>query len=344
MSWVDKEGEMETVLAGDIGGTKTTLGFFVMGPDRPEAVVSQVYASAETTSLEELIARLLSEHPHTVTSACLGIAGPVMHGTVKATNLPWQVSEAAMSKQFGWRHVRLVNDLTATAYAVPFLRDDETLSLNTGKGDRKGNIGIVAPGTGLGVAVVVAEAQCVHVVASEGGHADFAPADDRQVKLWRHLRRDLDHVSVERVLSGSGLHAIYQWLKEESEQPEPDWLRQQLYREDPAKVISEVALNDSDAVCGEALKVFVSVLGAYSGNLALTAMTTGGIYLGGGITPKILPKLQIGPFMEAFTAKGRFEQLLSKIPVRVILNEKAALLGAAWCALHTNLSAPTLNW
>lgn len=331
---MNRKVHMEAVLAGDIGGTKTKLGFFILGSKRPEPVVVQTYPSTSATSLEELITRFLQEHECTVSAACLGIAGPVIHGSVKATNLPWQISEEAIKKQFGLRHVRLVNDLTATAYAVALLEDDEIFSLNLGKADPSGNIGIVAPGTGLGVALLVAHSSGFRAVASEGGHTDFAPANDVQIGLWRYLQRDMDHVSVERVLSGPGLYSIYEWLRRESNQSEPTWLTEQLQREDSSRVISEAALDSRDAVCSEALEVFVSVLGAYSGNLALTAMTSGGIYLGGGISPKILPKLREGSFMKAFTEKGRFRKLLSDMPVQVILNDEAALLGAAWCALH----------
>jgi len=331
-----REIDMEAVLAGDIGGTKTNLGFFVGGADRPERLVVRSYPSTDASSLEALIERFLSEFGHTVSSACFGIAGPVVQGAVKATNLPWEISEEALSRRFGFRNVHLVNDLTATSYAVPLLRSDEVVDLTSATGDRSGNIGVVAPGTGLGVALLVAHERGFIAVASEGGHADFAPADERQVGLWRYLQKDLEHVSYERVVSGPGLYATYEWLRQASDQPEPAWLTARLQREEPPKVISEVGLAARDAVCTDALDMFVFSLGAYAGNLALTAMTRGGIYLGGGIPPKILPRLKEGPFMEAFTAKGRFREILSGMPVRVILNDEAALLGAAWRAQQSD--------
>lgn len=323
---------MEAVLAGDIGGTKTNLGFFVKGADRPERLLVRSYSSTDASSLEDLIELFLREQGSTVSSACFGIAGPVVEGAVKATNLPWEVSEKALSGRFGFQHVHLVNDLTATSYAVPLLREDELVDLAPVKGGRKGNIGVVAPGTGLGVALLVAHEDGYIVVASEGGHADFAPPDERLTGLWHYLRREMDHVSFERVVSGPGLHALYEWLRQESKQPEPAWLSQRLQQEEAPKVVSEVGLSGRDTVCADALNLFVLCLGAYAGNLALTAMTEGGIYLGGGIPPKILPRLQSGPFMDAFTAKGRFREILSSMPVRVILNDEAALLGAAWRA------------
>jgi len=246
------------------------------------------------------------------------------------------MSEEAIKRRFGFPHVRLVNDLTATAYALPLFEDHDFFTLNVGQEDSKGNIGIVAPGTGLGVALMVAHAGGFDAVASEGGHADFAPANDRQIGLWQYLSREMDHVSVERVVSGPGLHAMYLWLRQESRQAEPPWLTDELQRRDPPRVISDAALKNTDIVCSEALEIFVSAFGAYAGNLALTAMTSAGIYLGGGISPKILPKLKEGTFMESFVAKGRFRELMRRIPVRVILDDEAALLGAAWCALRAD--------
>jgi len=331
---MNRKAKMGLVLAGDVGGTKTRLGIFKYGPKRPEPIVVQNYSSSGASSLEELIARFLEEHAYTATSACLGIAGPVVDGSVKTTNLPWSISEEAIKGRFGFPHVRLVNDLTATAYALTLFEDHDFFTLNVGKEDSRGNIGIVAPGTGLGVALIVARPGGFDAVASEGGHADFAPANDQQIGLWRYLRQEMDHVSVERVVSGPGLHSIYLWLRQESHEAAPPWLTEKLQREDPPRVISDAALKNRDVVCREALEVFVSAFGAYAGNLALTAMTSAGIYLGGGISPKILPKLKEGTFMETFVAKGRFRELMSRIPVRVILNDEAALLGAAWCALQ----------
>lgn len=334
---MDISSEQSIVLAGDIGGTKTNLGLFLPGDKRPELVTMESYSSASAPSLQDLIARFVAGNPERIASACFGIAGPVMEGSSKTTNLPWHVSEKDIKERFDWGKVRLINDLTATATAVQLLQDDEIFELNPAAAKADGNAGVVAPGTGLGVALLVAVGGRLYPVPSEGGHADFAPTDDDQVEFWRYLRNKLGHVSVERVLSGPGIREIYSWLRDRGDFPEPAWLAERMKSEDPPVVISEAALDQNEPLCIKTLEVFVSILGAYAGNLALTGMTTGGIYLGGGIAPKILPKLKEGGFMTAFLDKGRFRELLSKVPVRVILNDKAALLGAAWCALQ-NLS------
>jgi glucokinase len=230
--------------------------------------------------------------------------------------------------------VSLVNDLSATAMAIPLLNRRELATLNKGRPQKGGNTALVAPGTGLGQGLVVFHQGKALPVPSEGGHVDFAPTRELEVELWRTLKQKFGHVSVERIVSGPGLIEIYAWLKESGRYREPQWLKDRLLEEDPAKVIAENGLAENHSLCVEALRTFVSILGAVSGNLALTAMATGGVYLGGGIPPKILPALKTGPFMKAFTDKGRFRGLLEKIPVRVIMNERAALLGASECALQ----------
>jgi glucokinase len=319
-------------LAGDIGGTKTNLGFFTSGDERPEPIVVASYSSTEAASFEDVAARFAKDHPASVVSACFGIAGPVIDGVCQATNLPWRVSEFDLKKHFGWRDVRLINDLAATALAVPLLREDELYPLNPVPGQKGGTIGIVAPGTGLGMALLAFGGGRPHLISSEGGHGDFAPRTDEEVDLWRYLHALFDHVSIERVVSGPGLFSIYSWLRERHHSAEPTWLTEEMRTMEPAAAISEAALTERDPLCVNALDLFVSILASSAANLALTAMTTGGIYLGGGIPPKILPKLKDGTFLQAFVAKGRFRKLVSEIPVRVILNDKAALLGAAWCA------------
>ena len=320
------------VLAGDIGGTKTKLGLFRRGKRRPLLKASETYPSREAPHLEDLVERFLVKHRASVTSGCFGIAGPVIKGRVKTTNLPWEVSEVRMKNRFKWSHVSLVNDLTAMALAVPLLGSRELFSLNKAKIRKGNNLAIVAPGTGLGQALLVFRDGRYIPVSSEGGHADFSPNTEAEVELWRYLHKRFGHVSVERILSGPGLVNIYTWLKESGRHKEPAWLAKDIEERDPARVITEAALDGKDVLCVESLNVFVSILGAVAGNLALTAMTTGGVYLGGGIPPKILPTLNKSIFMQAFTNKGRFGNLLAKIPVQVILNDEAALLGAAQCA------------
>ena len=241
------------------------------------------------------------------------------------------MSETEIKQTFDWGNVRLINDLAATALAIPLLQKSEMYTLNDKHAER-GNFGLVAPGTGLGISLLVQADGKLHPVASEGGHVDFAPRNDHEADLWRYFRQRQDHVSVERLASGPGIHTIYSWLKERDRFEEPEWFIEKMKANDPPAVISEAALVQRLEPCVKALKVFVSILGATAGNLALTGMTTGGMYLGGGIVPRILPFLEEGDFMEAFTDKGRFRKLLSMIPVHVILNDKAALLGAARCA------------
>jgi glucokinase len=324
--------ESSLVLAGDIGGTKTNLGLFRRGIKRPVLKVAETYPSRRAPSLENIVKSFLEKHQVRVSKACFGIAGPVIGGRVKTTNLPWDVSEARMKRQLQLSHVCLINDLTATALAVPLLNRKELFPLNKAKARKGQNLAIMAPGTGLGTGFLIQWDGKYIPISSEGGHVDFAPNRKAEVELWQYLREKYGHVSIERVISGPGLVNIYFWLKDSGRYREPVWLARKFKEMEPAAAISEVGLADGHPLCVEALNVFVSVLGAAAGNLALTAMTTGGVYLGGGIPPKILPKLQEPLFIQAYKNKGRFAKVLEKIPVRVILNDKAALLGAAQCA------------
>jgi glucokinase len=322
------------VLAGDIGGTKTNVGLFVMGKKRPEPLVVESFASREAPNLENIVDGFLKSHPASISSACFGIAGPVINGRCRTTNLPWVVSETQMKRRFHWRHVRLLNDLAAAAIAVPLLRRSEQVPLNKGIPQKKGNLALLSPGTGLGQAMLAFHDGEYVLLSSEGGHISFSPTTEAEIELWRYLRKKFGHVSVERVLSGPGLANIYSWLKDSGRFKEPRWLKALLKQGDPARAISENALQKKQALCVESLRFYVSILGSVAGNLALTSMAVGGVYLGGGIPPKILPALKQGDFLKTFTAKGRFSDLLAGIPVHVILNEKAALLGTAHAAFE----------
>jgi len=320
------------VLAGDIGGTKTNLGLFRRGKRRPLLKVLETYSSRKAPNLESIIDDFLKKHLASLAGACFGMAGPVKNGRCRTTNLPWDVSERKIKNRFGWGRVRLINDLTATAYAVPLLTKGELFPLNQRKTTKEKNLGLIAPGTGLGMALLVWGDGHYMPVPSEGGHSDFAPKDGAEAALWQYLHQRVGHVSLERVLSGPGLFIIYCWLKFTGQEAEPPWLAQRINEDDPSRVIAEAALVAKDPLCVKTLNLFVSILGGAAGNLALTGLTKGGIFLGGGISPKILPKLEEDIFMHAFTNKGRFKGLLQEIPVHVILNDKAALLGAAYCA------------
>ena len=322
------------ILAGDIGGTKTNLGLFVPGKGRPSLQVMETFPSREATGLDQIIEEFIKNKKASIRSACFGIAGPVVNGQCRTTNLPWVVSEAQLMKHFQWPCVRLLNDITATILAVPLLRGRELHVLNRGYPVKGGPLALVAPGTGLGMAFLVFQGGTILPIPSEGGHADFCPNGQDQLALWQFIHNRFGHASVERVLSGPGLHDIYNFLVSSNRFEEPSWLRDRIRRKDPSRTISELALQNRHPLCVATLDLFITVFGAAAGNLALTGVTTGGIYLGGGIPPKILPRLEGNTFMAAFIEKGRFSEFLKKIPVRVILNDKAALLGAATEAIR----------
>ncbi|MGD2095959.1 MAG: glucokinase [Desulfobacterales bacterium] len=323
-----------SVLAGDIGGTKTRLGLFVAGKQRPVARATAEFSSREASSLEVIIDQMLARYPAKIKKACFGIAGPVINGVCRTTNLPWVVSEQKLQKRFGWQQVRLINDLRSTALSIPLLAHREVKALNSAKVHKNQNIGLVAPGTGLGLALLVFVDGRHRPVASEGGHASFAPRDEAEIGLWQFLRARFGHVSAERVLSGRGLVNIYDWLKFVGDIGESPGVMKAMRTTDAARVITENAINGDDPLCRAALQRFCRIFGSIAGNLALTGMTTGGLYLGGGIPPKILPAIENADFMDVFIAKGRFKEFMEKIAVRVILNDRAALLGAAHCALN----------
>lgn len=331
---------MTLVLAGDIGGTKTNLALFRGPVERLTMEECRTYPSHTAATPLALIDRFLAEAGRpALAGACLGIAGPVVNGTATATNLPWTVSEREIAAHCGLARVSLVNDLVATAAAVPLLPGDRLFALNDLPFPGPGNIGLIAAGTGLGEALLVQHGQRYLPCPSEGGHQDFAPQTEREFRLRQHLAGHYGHVSLERLLSGPGLAGIYHFLRRESRQPEPAFLGDRLREEDPGAVVAEAGLAMSDPLCAEALTLFCGLYGAAAGNLALVGLTTGGICLGGGIAPKIAPALAKGAFMESFLAKGRLSPLLARIPVRIIMDSQAALWGAAAHLLH----APQLD-
>lgn len=321
------------VLAVDVGGTKTRVGLFRRGRPAPYRLAEETVASASQPSLEAILATFLDGRRTPVDGACIGVAGPVIDGRSRTTNLPWTVSPETIAERFDWPAVRLINDLTATARAVATLPAADFHTIHPGRRDDHGPRALLAPGTGLGQALLVRAADRWQPLASEGGHADFAPRQEEELDLWRHLHRRFGHVSTERVVSGPGLVNIYEYLRDTGRYREPRWLARQRVRDDPARAVSEAALSRRTPIAKAALDRFASVLGAAAGNLALTGMCTGGVYIGGGIAPKILPAIDNDAFREAFKDKGRFRGLLNRIPVRVILNDRAALVGAALCAL-----------
>ncbi len=340
------------ILAGDVGGTNTRLAVFAVDGGRLAPRVEEIFPSREHGSLEAIATRFAAAHRLRVRHAGFGVAGPVQNGRCEATNLPWVVDARRLAQELGAEAVWLLNDLEANAYGIAALAPADIVMVAPGAPGAAGNMAVIAAGTGLGEAGLCWDGSRHVAFASEGGHASFAPADETQVQLLRSLRREHDHVSWERVLSGPGLHSIYLFLRDAGADEEPAWLREALGQGDPSAAISRAALEGRSVLCGKALDLFVSLYGAEAGNLALKVMATGGVFLGGGIAPKILPKLQGPAFREAFVAKGRMRRLLEAIPVRVILNDKTALLGAAryaalraglldWASAERNLSAGT---
>jgi glucokinase len=323
------------LLSGDIGGTKTVLAVFSeqAGPAVPSHEKS--FPSSRYPNLEAIIQKYLGTIPETVDSGCFAVAGPVVAGRARITNLPWVIDAAQIQSAFGWKRVDLMNDLEAVAYAIPILPSSDICPLNAGKPVAEGNIAVLAPGTGLGEAFLTSENGKYRAHASEGAHASFAPVNPTQIDLlsFLHEKKGFEHVSTERVCSGAlGIPNLYAFLKETGLAEEPGWLAETLAAsDDPTPVIIKNALEPAQAceLCSKTLELFVEILGAEAGNQALKVMATGGIYLGGGIPPRILSSLQKPAFLEALRSKGRFRLLLTEIPVHVILNPKAGLLGAA---------------
>ncbi len=280
-----------------------------------------------------------AEKTQKIDAACFGIAGPVIQNRCQTTNLPWIVDGAILAKQFDIPTVRLLNDLEAMAYGILLLRPDEVEILNVGTPPAQNQaLALIAAGTGLGESILFWNGSRYQPMPSEGGHADFAPNNDDEIELLRHLRSHYLHVSYERVLSGSGLHAIYDYVRD-SKKNEPTWLAEQIKAGDPAAAIAEAGLKGQADIAKQALDLFASIYGAEAGNLALKGMTLNGVYVGGGIAPKLLLKLKDGTFMKAFTNKGRYKRLMTSIPVKIVMNQKTALLGAASIAASLSHSS-----
>lgn len=334
------------LLAGDVGGTKTRLGLFTEG-DLRRPVRADTLASAEYDSLESLCRHFLesADEDVTITAAALGVPGPVVEDRAKTTNLPWEVDGERLGAVLGIGTVRLFNDLVAVGRALPLLEDGDLRTIVSGAGGGGGPgevsdetgvpghpVAIVAAGTGLGVAYGVGAPGGYRVVASEGGHADFAPIGPLQEDMLRFLREKFGRVSYERVCSGSGLSNIYEFLEASGRATEPPWLAERLAdAHDPAPIIAEAGLDAERPceLCRETLRVFAAVLGAKAGNEALAVVALGGVYLAGGVPPRILPALEGEPFRGAFLEKGRMRRLLERIPVHVIVTPEAPLIGAA---------------
>ncbi len=316
------------ILAGDIGGTNTRLAFFEGTPDRLKPRDIEIFPSPQFSGPAEIVRKYLAKHNQSVQAAAFGLPGAVVDGRVQTTNLPWLVDSRHLAAELGLKNVELINDLFANAHGIALLQESDFVVLNQGTPSPTGNGVLISAGTGLGEAGLLAEDGGLRPFPSEGGHADFAPTDELQIELLRYLAKSFEHVSYERVLSGPGLHNIYNFLRDTKRAEEPAWLADQIAQGDPSAAIAKAAQAGNAAIAVQALDIFVSIYGAEAGNMTLKVVATAGAFIGGGIAPKILPKLTDGTFMRAFCAKGRFRELLSNVPVRVITNDKTALFGA----------------
>ena len=320
------------ILAGDVGGTNTRLAVFDDKGGRLTPTAEATFPSREHGSLESVLRKFNGAHPLPIDRACFGVAGPVRHGRSDATNLAWVVDARLVARELGLQAVGLINDLEANAYGIAALEPNDFAVLNAGAPDAEGNQAIISAGTGLGEAGLTWDGKQHRPFATEGGHSDFAPRNHLEMELLGYLLKQFQRVSYERVVSGPGLLNIYRFLRDTGRGEEPAWLAEKMRDQDPGAVVSQAAFDGKSDLCVQALDLFVSLYGAEAGNLALKLLATGGVYLGGGIAPKIISKLQDPIFLNAFTAKGRLKPLLQAMPVRVILNDRTALLGAARCA------------
>jgi glucokinase len=320
------------ILAGDIGGTNARLAYFQPQNGHLSLVSERVYPSREHSEFGEIVSQFLDDSGTRPEVACFGIAGPVHNGRVETSNLPWVIEQSRLAKQIHLPATLLINDLEASAWGIGGLAPGDLVALNKVDGPAIGNQAVIAPGTGLGEAGLFWDGTRHHVFACEGGHADFGPQNDLQIELLRFLQKRFGHVSYERVLSGPGLVNVYEFLRDSGfAKPSAD-LETTMLKSDPAAAISRAALDGSSPLAEKSLELWIAVFGAEASNLALKTMATGGLFLAGGISPKILPKLKEPLFMKTFLDKGRLRPLMEAVPVQVVTNDKAGLLGAARCA------------
>ncbi len=318
------------ILAADIGGTKTVLGVFSheLGPHKP--LLEAKFSSQEFASLEDIVREFLNDKEYRFTRASIGVAGPVVGDRAQVTNLPWLVESSSLSRALDGTPVQLINDLSAIANAIPFLEAGDVATIREAEALQGGAIAVIAPGTGLGEGFLVWDGTRYRACPSEGGHADFAPNNALQDELLVYLRTRYDHVSCERVCSGKGIPDLYNFIKHSGRLSEPEWLRKKLSEaQDQTPVIVNSAIEQGVEISKAATDLFVSILGSEAGNMTLKVLATGGVYLAGGIPPRILPQLKSSAFMDSFLHKGRFTGFLANVPVYVILNSKVGLMGAA---------------
>ncbi len=321
------------ILAGDVGGTKVHLALYDFQDGKLHSIRDQKFPAHEFSNLDSVVEQFLGSDQGArsqIAAACFGCPGPVRGGRLKLTNLPWTLDVHELEKSLDIEHIFLINDLEANGYGILELTPDKIYTLHPANTAAVGHRGLISAGTGLGEALLIWDGKHHRPIASEGGHCDFAPRTEREVALLQYLVRTLKgHVSYERVVSGLGIKNIYAYLRDVEKLNEPQWLRDRLAAEDPNAVIGQCAQDGSSSICFETMRTFSAAYGAEAGNVALKILAMGGIYLGGGIAPKIIQTLQNGDFIQAFLDKGRLSPLLQSIPVRIILDDTCALLGAA---------------
>ena len=322
------------ILAGDIGATKTNLGYFELNKGILKSKEISSFPNKDYQNLKSILKEFMKDHHEDLDGACFGIAGPINQGICKVTNLPWVIDQKVLKRLLKMKNVFLINDMESTANGIQVLPKEAFAILNHGIPEPKGNIAVIAAGTGLGEGMLLWDGKGYRAEGSEGGHADFAPCNKEELELCRYLFDKFGHSSYERVLSGPGLLNIYDFLKKRNLGEEPAWLKKELAQSDQGYVITQNADKGLSKLCVKTMDLFCAIYGAEADNLALKILARGGVYLGGGIAPKILNKLQDGTFKKSFLNKGRFSKFLSKIPVYVILEEKTALYGAAMYSLR----------
>jgi glucokinase len=319
------------ILAGDIGGTKTNLALFELVDGKLETIVQEQFASKNYEKFMDLIIAFKEKNAiEQIEALCLGIAGPIIDERCRTTNLPWDIKASELKQEFGITSVKLLNDLESTAYGMLYLEEEEFISLNPTGRKKKGNIAVIAAGTGLGEAILYFDGKGYNPIGTEGGHTDFAPITSQQDELLTWLRRRYPgHVSYERIVSGIGIYTLYEFLVETNFAPQPQAMLNLEDDVDKSAMVSRCALEQNDPLCLEALRIFAEIYAAEAGNLALKSMSLGGVYIGGGIAPKILPIIKSEYFLNAFFSKGRFEDLLRMMELKVSLNQETALIGSA---------------
>jgi glucokinase len=324
------EDNRAMILAGEIGATGTRLAAFEKEGSRLQLVVEKTYMSQEHSSLSEIIAAFITAEGIAAHSACFGVAGPVRRGRSKISNLPWVIDSRDLAKQLKLDSVGMINDLEAYAYGIDGLDSKDFVTLNAGSEDAEGNRAVISARTGLGVAGLYWDGYRHHPFACEGGHSDFAPRNALEMELLAYLQKKYGRISYERLLSGPGIKNIYDFLRDARKADEPQWLKEQIAAApDPPAVISQLAQEGKAAICDQTLSIFVSIYGAETGNCALNFLSTGGIFIGGSVAAKNVPKMKDPIFMESFLDKGRMVDLLKEIPVTIVLNDDSGIIGAA---------------